>query len=139
MKPRARSFSRLFRRGRRALPLVCLLAIASVGGCGGAIVSPEQKEAMTKIADLGGRINFKRGGYEIDLTKTPVENKDLVHLTKIPNLKTLDLQGTRITDEGIEHLRSIETLEYVYLQRTIVTPEGAANLKKAIPKAEVNH
>jgi Leucine-rich repeat (LRR) protein len=123
---------------RWAWPIACLLAIGTWTGCGGT-VSAEQKEAMARISDLGGRVNFKRGGYEIDLTKTPVENEDLVHLKKIPNLKNVDLSGTRISDEGLEHLRSIETLEFVYLQRTRVTREGAASFKQSLPKAEVTH
>ena len=94
---------------------------------------------MARISELGGRVNFERGGYEIDLTKTPVENKDLACLKKIPNLKNIDLQGTRITDEGLEHLRGIDTLEVVYIQRTIVSREAADSLKKALPKAEVNY
>ena len=91
------------------------------------------------ISELGGRVNFKRGGYEVDLTKTPVEDKDLAHLKQIPNLKNVDLQGTRITDAGLAHLGGIETLELVYLQRTIITPEGLEQFKKSLPKAEVNY
>jgi hypothetical protein len=106
-------------------------------GCGGG-PSLEQKAAMTRIAELGGKLNFKRGGYEVDLTKTPVEDADIAHLKAIPNLKNLDLQGTRITDEGARQLGSIDTLEIVYLQRTLVTPEAAAELRKALPKAEIN-
>ncbi len=94
---------------------------------------------MTRISELGGRVNFKRGGYEVDLTQTPVEDNDLVHLKQIPNLKNVDLQGTRISDEGLEHLRPISTLEIVYLQRTIVTRDAVENLKKSLPKAEVNY
>jgi hypothetical protein len=122
---------------RAALLLTMLGMLAQGTGCGGG-VPPEQKAAMARIAELGGRVNFKRGGYEVDLTQTPVENNDLAQLKQIPNLKNVDLQGTRVGDEGIEHLRSIDTLELVYLQRTGVTPEGAESLRKSLPKAEVN-
>jgi hypothetical protein len=107
-------------------------------GCG-AGVTEEQKAAMARIAELGGQVNFKRGGYEVDLKKTPVEDKDLAHLKQIPNLKNLDLQGTRIGDAGIEHLKGIDTLELVYLQRTVITREGLEELKKSLPKAEINY
>ncbi len=123
------------------LAVAWLAAFALVGswmGCG-AGVTEEQKAAMSRISELGGRVNFKRGGYEVDLQKTPVEDKDLAHLKQIPNLKNVDLQGTRIGDAGIEHLKGIDTLELVYLQRTVITPEGLAELKKALPKAEINH
>jgi hypothetical protein len=122
---------------RGALLLTMVGMLVQSMGCGGG-VPPEQKAAMARIAELGGRVNFKRGGYEVDLTKTPVENKDLAQLKQIPNLKNIDLQGTRVGDEGIEHLQSIDTLELVYLQRTVVTPEGAERLRKSLPNAEVS-
>jgi hypothetical protein len=122
--------------GRRWLVLAFLLAIGSSGGCGGT-VSEEQKEAIAKIQDLGGRVNYKRGGYEVDLTKSSAENQDLAQLTKIPNLKTLALDSTRIDDEGLQHLYPISTLEYVTLRATAVTREGVANLKKALPNVVV--
>jgi len=120
-----------------SLLAVCVMVLLVSQGCGSG-PSPEQKAAMTRIAELGGKLNFKRGGYEVDLTKTPVEDADLAHLKAIPNLKNVDLQGTRITDEGARKLSSIGTLEIVYLQRTLVTPEVAAELRKALPKAEIN-
>jgi hypothetical protein len=122
-------------------PVVWLAVFTLVGswmGCGSG-VSEEQKAAMARISELGGQVNFKRGGYEVDLKKTPVEDKDLAHLKQIPNLKNLDLQGTRIGDAGIEHLKGIETLELVYLQRTVITREGLDDLKKSLPKAEINY
>ncbi len=125
----------------RRSPVVLLVVFSLVGswlGCG-AGVSEEQRAAMLRISELGGQVNFKRGGYEVDLKKTPVEDKDLAHLKQIPNLKNVDLQGTRIGDAGLEHLRGIDTLELVYLQRTVVTREGLANLKKSLPKAEISH
>ena len=125
----------------RRVPVVLLAIFSLVGswmGCG-AGVSEEQKAAMARISELGGQVNFKRGGYEVDLKKTPVEDKDLAHLKQIPNLKNVDLQGTRISDAGLEHLSGIDTLELVYLQRTVITREGLANLKKALPKAEINY
>ncbi|MBI3837253.1 MAG: hypothetical protein HY288_04870 [Planctomycetia bacterium] len=124
--------------GRRLFVLPCLLALGAFGGCGG-MPSAEQKEAMAKIQDLGGRVNFKRGGYEVDLNKSAVENKDLAQLAKIPNLKTVDLDSTRVGDEGLHHLEAISSLEFVSVRRTAVTREGIANLKKALPNAEVNH
>jgi hypothetical protein len=125
----------------RRAPLLLVAVFLSVGswlGCG-AGVTEEQKAAMARISELGGRVNFKRGGYEVDLQKTPVEDKDLAHLKQIPNLKNVDLQGTRIGDAGLEHLRGIDTLELIYLQRTVITREGLENLKKSLPKAEISH
>ncbi len=120
----------------RAMAAACLIALGAAGGCG-AKISPEQKAAMAKIQDLGGKVNFKHGGYNVDLTKTPVEDQDLADLKAFSNLKILGLQGTRITDAGLVHLHSIGSLESVNLERTIATRAGVASLKKALPKADV--
>jgi hypothetical protein len=120
----------------RAMAAACLIALGAAGGCG-AKISPEQKAAMTKIQDLGGNVNFKNGGYTVDLTKTPVEDKDLADLKAFSNLKILRLQGTQITDEGLVHLQSIGSLEFINLERTIATRAGVESLKKALPNADV--
>jgi hypothetical protein len=116
-------------------PLAALL-IALVAGCGTSL-TPEQTAAIGKLQELGARINFKRGGYEVNLTDTLVEDKDLVHLQMIPNLKTLDLNGTRISDSGLEQLRSIDSLEFVDLTRTTATPDGVEHLRKSLPNTDV--
>jgi len=125
------------RRSPIVLVAVSLL-VGSWTGCG-AGVTEEQKAAMARISELGGQVNFKRGGYEVDLKKTPVEDKDLAHLKQIPNLKNIDLQGTLVGDAGLEHISGIDTLELVYLQRTRITREGVESLKKSLPKAEINY
>jgi hypothetical protein len=119
------------------LPLAALV-MGLLVGCGTSL-SPQQTQAMSKLQDLGARINFKRGGYEVNLTETPVEDKDLVHLQNIPNLKTLDLGSTQITDAGLEHLRSIDSLEFVVLTRTMATVKGIENLRKALPNTDVRY
>jgi hypothetical protein len=124
--------------GWRWLALTCLLAVGASGGCGGS-VSADQKEALVKIQELGGRVNFKNGGYEVVLAKSAVEDQDLAQLTKIPKLKSVDLDSTRVSDKGIEHLHGISSLEFVSLRTTAVTREGITNLKKALPKIVVTH
>jgi len=113
-----------------------LIALGIATGCGSKI-SPEQKAAMLKIQDIGGRINYRNGGYQVDLTRTGVEDKDLKVLQHIVNLKVVELEGTQITNEGLEHLEAIETLVGVSVQRTRVTREGVQKLKVALPKADV--
>ena len=122
---------------RMPVALAGLLAMVIVSGCGS--TSPEHKQALAKIQDIGGRVNIKRGGYEVDFTRTTVENDDLAHLKQIANLKNIDLQGTRISDAGLLHLREITTLEIVDLRRTKATLEAVDELRKALPKARIEH
>lgn len=123
-------------RYRASLILAGVLSCGLLGGCGKG-VTPEQTAAIARFQEIGGRVNVKRGGYEVDLTKTAVEDSDLAHLKHLSNLKNIDLQGTGVGDVGIDNLMGIESLEYVYLQRTKCTPEKVEALKKTIPKAEV--
>ncbi len=119
---------------RRPLAITLLMALAA--GCG-STVTPQHSQAVAKVQDLGGQINFKRGGYEVDLRNTAVADKDLACLKDITNLKNVNLVGTRVTDQAIEHLKPIATLEFVWINRTFITREGAAELQKALPKADV--
>jgi len=61
---------------RRAFWAACLIVLGALSGCGGSKISPEQKAAMSRIQDLGGRVNIASGGgYEIDLTGTAVDTR----------------------------------------------------------------
>ena len=122
---------------RLTLALACLLAMTIASGCGS--TSPEHKQALAKIQEVGGRVNIKRGGYEADFTRTAVEDDDLANLKHIANLKNVDVQGTRITDAGLVHLREITTLEIVDLRRTKVTRKAVEELRKALPNAQIEH
>jgi hypothetical protein len=135
MVPRDGSLHATALRWQR-LTLACLLA-GLVAGCGNPM-TPEQKEAFVKFQSMGGRVNFRSGGYELDLTNSPVSDEDLVNLQKISNLTILKLAGTSITDAGLEHLRSIKTLKYVELPRGSVTAAGVESLKKSLPNAQVS-
>ena len=120
---------------RKLIVLACCFSAAVAVGCGG--VSPEQKQALQRVQELGGRVNVKRGGYEVDLTKSPVEDKDLVVLKDISNIKTLNLSGTRVTDAGLAHLTVLTSLEFLDLRTTTTTPQGAEGLKKALPNVDI--
>jgi hypothetical protein len=119
-----------------ATMLACLLVVAAISGCGTG-VTPQQKAAMTKIQDLGGKINFEGGGYKVDLTGTQIQNKDLEHLKEFANLQELDLRGTQITDAGLAHLEVLTSLQFVRLERTATTREGVKRLKAARPNLDV--
>ncbi len=60
----------------------CALVLSLVTGCGGG-QTPEHKQAVKNILDLGGRINFVNGGYAIDFKETVVSDADLAQLKDI--------------------------------------------------------
>jgi hypothetical protein len=124
-------------RRQSAWVVACLcLAAAGAPGCGSSI-TPEHTKAVAHMQELGGKVNLKRGGYEVDLRNTEVQDADLADLKHIVNLKNVDLRGSLITDAGLEHLRTITTLEFVNLERSNTTKEGIEKLRQALPNAEV--
>lgn len=124
-------------KGWHLLPLASFLVGLTVG-CGGAL-TPEQMKAMSTLQELGARIDLQAGGYEVNLSRTAVQDRDLVHLQHIPKLKKLSLQETQITDAGLAHLEPIQTLEFIALSRTTVTDKGMEKLKLALPNARVQN
>jgi hypothetical protein len=118
--------------------VACLVVVAAVGGCG-TPVTPEQKAAIDLVQDLGGKVNFERGGYLIDLRGTQVEDKDLESLKDFEGLRELNLTGTRITDKALPYLQASETLKIARLQRTLITPAGVKKLRKAKPDLQVDY
>ena len=98
----------------------------------------------------------------INLAKTNVQDRDLVHLANCRNLVTLHLENTTISDNGLSSLSGLKSLEYlnlygtkvsdqgikalsklknlkkVYLWKTKVTASGAKTLKSSIPGIIVN-
>ena len=124
-------------RGPSMWVVACCCLVATVApGCGSAI-TPEHTKAVARMQELGGKVNLKRGGYEVDLRNTEVTDDDLAGLKHVVNLKNVDLRGTLVTDAGLEHLRSITTLEFVNLERSATSKEGVEKLRQALPKAEI--
>src|SRR5262245_22929053 len=109
---------------RVAWLLLATLLVTSAG-CSTA-PSPEQKKAMRKLQSVGGRVNFSRGGYEVDLRNSAVQDHDLAYLHDIENLKSVLLSGTHITDAGLEELYTLTTVETIDLTRTFAHPEAVA-------------
>jgi hypothetical protein len=117
---------------------IALLAILALltAGCGMGM-TPQHQAALSRVQQLGGKINSEGGGYKLVLSGTQIEDADLEGLKNIANLTEIDLRGTRITDAGLPHLQAITTLKFVRIERTNITPAGAEQLEKARPDLDV--
>lgn len=73
----------------------------------------------------------------LSLSSTKVTDKGLAYLKDLDRLEDLVLVQTGITDAGLKHLQQMPNLKSVNLILSKVTDRGAADLKKALPKAEV--
>ncbi|HWG47788.1 MAG TPA: leucine-rich repeat domain-containing protein [Gemmataceae bacterium] len=75
---------------------------------------------------------------ELALRNNRIRNAELIHLKNIKNLKKLDLTGNfGITDAGLDALKELPQIKEVHLLLTEVTDKGVAELKKALPKADI--
>jgi hypothetical protein len=120
-----------------ALRLALVCSLCALPGCGGG-ASPEHTKAVARFQQLGGRVNLRDGGYEVDLAGTEVSDEDIAQLQHVDNLKAVDLRRTTITPKAIDYLRAIKTLEVVQLANTDVTAEDVKSLEQALPGAVIS-
>lgn len=91
---------------------------------------PINDEAIKKI------VNFKNL-TRLNLENTTISDAALEHLKTLPNLEQLNLYGTNITDKGLEALIKYPNLKVIYLWQTKVSKSGIEQLKKALPKLQI--
>jgi Leucine-rich repeat (LRR) protein len=60
----------------------------------------------------------------LDLGKTPVEEKQFVHLRSLTWLRRLDAQDTDLSDATMESIAKLNSLEHLDISRTLVTAKG---------------
>lgn len=60
----------------------------------------------------------------VKLPSSLIQDKQLIHLTKLPDLNGLDLDDTEITDKGLRYVENLTKLESLYLRSTKITDEG---------------
>lgn len=88
-------------------------------------------------ADLPHLLRFPRLMH-LGLHHTAVTDAGLATVARLPNLKHLHLDGTAVTDAGLDALRACKKLEYLSIANTKVSPAAVAELRKALPRCEVN-
>ena len=75
----------------------------------------------------------------LSLDNTRITDAGLVHLAGLTRLRSLFLQKTAITDAGLTHLKGLRRLDELWLYDTRVTDAGVNDLRKALPKVDVNY
>ena len=72
------------------------------------------------------------------LVGAPITDAGLAHLKGLNELRSLTLSKCKgVTDAGMVHLKGLAKLKSVNLRNTNVTANGARELKKALPKVEI--
>jgi serine/threonine protein kinase len=75
---------------------------------------------------------------KLSLYHTGVTDEGMVHLKQLPSLERLSLDETQVGDEGLRHLGQCRNLKYVSVWHTRVTEEGIQELRRALPRLQVN-
>lgn len=100
--------------------------------------------ADADLALLAGFPNLTR----LNLSGTAITGADnagadnagsgLAALASLEYLEYINLYDTNVTDQALQGIAPIKTLTAVYLWQTAVTPEGIAQLKSALPDAQID-
>lgn len=75
------------------------------------------------------------GLRHLNLTRTPISDAGLFHVSKLKGLEILMLGGTDVTDEGFELFDSLVDLQQLNLTNTGITDRGLAPIAQ-MPKLE---
>lgn len=69
----------------------------------------------------------ERGENPSDLPRK-IQNDDLIQLSNLENLQTLDLSNSEVTNQGLAHLRTLKKLRYLELNDTgLINVDGTKN------------
>lgn len=111
-------------------------------------VKEEQKaedEAESYLRGLGVTFQYIEEGDDAGSVRAAlchesrIEDEDLAKFKHFKKINTIVLSGRPITDKGLKHLQGVKTLVLVGLENTKVTDKGVAELRKALPRATINH
>ena len=147
--------------------ILLMIAVVALVGCGEKIADPIVKGAIrhslkktegqlteadltkvtslvldsTKITDEGLKDVAKLQGLEmLNLDSCEqVTDEGLKEVAKLQLLEMLNLSGTEITDAGLKEFVKFQNLKVLYLESTKTTDAGVAELRKALPKCEIDH
>ncbi len=92
----------------------------------------------TGVTDLG--VEFLADNFDLKilyLSETAVTDQGLFSLKDEQHLETLVLRDTIITDAGVQHLKGLKNLKWLLLGQTRVSEKVRAELREALPDAEI--
>jgi hypothetical protein len=114
------------------------------------IHGPFEEEAWKRLKALAALYISRMGrkleddteteGSRLDLSASGVTDTNLAELYKVrfvlPPLR-LNLSHTAVTDSGLRYLQGMDCIQWLNLTGTKATARGVANLRKAMPKAQI--
>ncbi len=92
----------------------------------------------TAITDAGlAQIEPLSHLQTLDLMQTSITDAGLSHLQGLTELRELSLGGTPISDASVPILSEMKYLESLDVRGTKISSEGYEQLKKALPKTDI--
>ena len=91
------------------------------------------KLANQKSVDFSLFKNFSKL-EDVDVSKTNLDNGDLVYLRELKQLKRLNLVGTQVSDAGIGNLMAMKNLKKVYVWQSSLSPQALEKWKQVNPE-----
>jgi hypothetical protein len=73
----------------------------------------------------------------LNLDYTAVDNKSIVALGALSELRELSLDSANIGDEAVETLGSLKNLRVLNLYHTLISEAGVARIETALPKCRI--
>ena len=124
------------------LKKLLLPAIAVVVGVGCSSSKTEAPPVVDRAVNtllLSAEVKKDPAGnvIEMNLTKRPIGNGDLIDIAQHPNLQRLWLTETGITDAGLADLGALQQLRVIGLAKTGITDAGLRHLARIRSLREV--
>lgn len=91
------------------------------------------KLANQKSVDFSLFKNFSRL-EDVDVSKTNLDDGDLVYLRELKQLKRLNLVGTQVSDAGIGNLMAMKNLKKVYVWQSSLSSQALEKWKQVNPE-----
>ncbi len=104
----------------------------------------KETKVIAEIEQAGGNAHYGEGAAADQLYVSLVQEKGDKDLERIApflkqfnNIEHINLTRTAVSDAGLDHLKHMTKLQLLILNGTKVTHAGIADLKKALPKLQI--
>jgi hypothetical protein len=77
------------------------------------------------------------GLRQLRLSETKITDAGMDTIAKMASLESLNIFGTAVTDAGLQKLAALPQLKRLYIWQSKVTPAGIEELKKKMPKCQI--
>jgi N-acyl-D-aspartate/D-glutamate deacylase/Leucine-rich repeat (LRR) protein len=94
-------------------------------------VDATEKAVADWVSKMGGKATIREGAVrEVDLSRTPVSDSQLAHLTSLTSIESLDLESTETGDLAATHIAELPSLRRLNLSHTVISDKALPSFRK---------